>query len=555
MKTKIVFATVLGALLCFAQASYADTLEVSYDVETERINISGSFDDVSKSGLYSIRVLKLSDDSEVYTSVGYASGESFSESVMLPSDCDNTDYYVSVIPYSGSGATSKDKPIFVASPTKKDDILKNVLSNQTDAQAMAQLLRDNLKYLGLNNENCDFFNIDSQRQTTAASRMLQKSFSHEKYGEFLSLLNLSVGIEMLDSAAADTAAIVFEKYEKYFNLTGEVCYPIYTGTDTAVKNQAAVKKAAIELFAQNSITSADAVKKYFNENLLLSAISNIVSYGEITTHIDKYSAAIPFSLATYNATNKHTTANYIASLNRTYTEMSQLEADIIAAYNSQNRPQGGGGPSYGGGGGGGSSSSSSGSGGAFYSPSGEVTPVVSVGSFKDLPNTHWAYDMVEELKKKGIISGDNNGNFNPDSFITREEFAKLIVCAFDFYDETAECNFEDVKGDWSYKYVASLYNKGITSGMSESVFGKGYNITREDMAVLCANAASITADGEADFKDKDTIADYALAKVSALSRAGIIKGFDDNTFRPKNNATRAQAASIIYNLINQEGNA
>ena len=91
--------------------------------------------------------------------------------------------------------------------------------------------------------------------------------------------------------------------------------------------------------------------------------------------------------------------------------------------------------------------------------------------------------------------------------------------------------------------------------MSESVFGKGYNITREDMAVLCANAASITADGEADFKDKDTIADYALAKESALSRAGIIKGFDDNTFRPKNNATRAQAASIIYNLINQEGNA
>ena len=107
------------------------------------------------------------------------------------------------------------------------------------------------------------------------------------------------------------------------------------------------------------------------------------------------------------------------------------------------------------------------------------------------------------FEKHGYATG-----FVPNEFISREEFAKLIVCAFDFYDETAECNFEDVKGDWSYKYVASLYNKGITSGMSESVFGKGYNITREDMAVLCANAASITADGEADFKDKDTIADY-----------------------------------------------
>jgi len=135
MNTKRILALVLCALICFTSV-YADSLNVSYDPETELINIEGSFDDVSKSSMYSIEVKKVLDDSVVYTSIENVNSKNFKTKVMLSSDCEPEEYYVSVMPYSGAGANSKDKPIFVSSSTKKDDILKNVLSNQTDKEVM-----------------------------------------------------------------------------------------------------------------------------------------------------------------------------------------------------------------------------------------------------------------------------------------------------------------------------------------------------------------------------------------------------------------------------------
>ncbi|MBE7038746.1 MAG: S-layer homology domain-containing protein [Ruminococcaceae bacterium] len=544
MNTKRILALVLCALICFTSV-YADSLNVSYDPETELINIEGSFDDVSKSSMYSIEVKKVLDDSVVYTSIENVNSKNFKTKVMLSSDCEPEEYYVSVMPYSGAGANSKDKPIFVSSSTKKDDILKNVLSNQTDKEVMAKLLTDNLKYLGLTKDNCDYFSLGKSDKEKCANLLLNKSFSYEKYSEFYELLNLSLGIRMLDGATKDTATDIFEKYAKYFDIEELVCYPVYSGSDKNIKNQADVKKMAIENFANNDLSDLDKVKKYFNENLLLAAISNVVSYGEIATHIDKYEDAIPFSLSVYNATNKTLTAQYIASLNKKYSNMDTLEDDILAAYTSQT--SGG----SGGSGGGGGSSSKGGSTG-FFAPgaTGNVGLNDTSLSFNDLPKTHWAYNIVENLKQKGIVSGDNNGNFNPDSYITREEFAKMLVSALGFYDENAECGFEDVINHWSYKYVASLYNKKITSGINETSFGKGINITREDMATLCAKAKNLVSeDTLCEFNDADSISDYALSSVIALCKFGAVKGFEDNSFRPKNNATRAEAASIIYNLI------
>lgn len=544
MNTKRILTLVLCALICFTSV-YADSLNVSYDPETELINIEGSFDDVSKSSMYSIEVKKVLDDSVVYTSVENVNSKNFKTKIMLSSDCEPEEYYVSVMPYSGAGANSKDKPIFVSSSTKKDDILKNVLSNQTDKTVMANLLTANLKYLGLTKDNCDYFNLSKEDKEACAYFLLNKSFSYEKYSEFYELLNLSLGIRMLDSATKDTAVDIFEKYVKYFEVENLVCYPIYSGSDKNIKNQANVKKMALENFANNDLSTLDKVKKYFNENLLLAAISNVVSYGEITTHIDKYDDAVPFSLNVYNATNKALTAQYIASLNKKYSSMDALEDDILAAYTKQTSTSSGSG-----GGGGGSSSKGSGTG--FYAPgaTGNVSLNDASLSFNDLPKTHWAYNIVENLKQKGIVSGDNNGNFNPDSYITREEFAKMLVSALGFYDENAECGFEDVINHWSYKYVASLYNKKITSGINETSFGKGINITREDMATLCAKAKNLVSeDTLCEFNDADSISDYALSSVIALCKFGAVKGFEDNSFRPKNNATRAEAASIIYNLI------
>ncbi|UKI35174.1 MAG: hypothetical protein L6V93_13185 [Clostridiales bacterium] len=98
---------------------------------------------------------------------------------------ESDEYYVSVMPYTGDGANSKENPIFhKARQAKKTTFLKNVLSNQTDKSIMAGLLDANLKYFGLNKNNCDYFNLSASSKQAAAERMLNKSYSYDKYGKF-----------------------------------------------------------------------------------------------------------------------------------------------------------------------------------------------------------------------------------------------------------------------------------------------------------------------------------------------------------------------------------
>ena len=74
------------------------------------------------------------------------------------------------------------------------------------------------------------------------------------------------------------------------------------------------------------------------------------------------------------------------------------------------------------------------------------------------------------------------------------------------------------------------------------------------MALMCIRALEAvgkeTASGEsADFSDASQISDYALESVKKMAEMNIINGYDDNSFRPRNNATRAEAAKIISQLI------
>ena len=92
------------------------------------------------------------------------------------------------------------------------------------------------------------------------------------------------------------------------------------------------------------------------------------------------------------------------------------------------------------------------------------------------------------------------------------------------------------------------------NGQSETVFGSGQNITRQDMACIAANAAKmygITFSDESKtlFEDDAQIADYARSSVYALRAGGILNGKENNAFCPTDNATRAEAAKIIYGLL------
>lgn len=176
-------------------------------------------------------------------------------------------------------------------------------------------------------------------------------------------------------------------------------------------------------------------------------------------------------------------------------------------------------------------------------------------SFNDMENAAWASEAVEFLYEKGIVSGVTDTEFEPNAPVTREQFVKLVVSATGVLDETAETEFEDTDGNsWYYKYVASGVKAGFISGISDTEFGTGREITRQDAAVILYRAAktsgvSMEVKSEQSFSDSDEIAEYAKEAVAVLSGMGVINGMDNGVFAPEATCTRAQAAQIIYRLF------
>ncbi|MBC7766000.1 MAG: S-layer homology domain-containing protein [Hyphomonadaceae bacterium] len=184
--------------------------------------------------------------------------------------------------------------------------------------------------------------------------------------------------------------------------------------------------------------------------------------------------------------------------------------------------------------------------------------IIKDSSFGDLPVSHWANTFVMELVQKSIINGVGNNKFNPDGNVTREQFAKLIVEAFNMKDDSAQTTMTDVgKDKWYHVYVASAQKQGIINGIGDNKFGVGNKISRQDMAVMvdrAAKKANITIKATKpvqSFADDNTITAYAKGSVSLMQQAGIINGLGDNRFAPQDFATRAQAAKIIYMVISQ----
>ena len=138
--------------------------------------------------------------------------------------------------------------------------------------------------------------------------------------------------------------------------------------------------------------------------------------------------------------------------------------------------------------------------------------------------------------------------------MTREEFVKLIIVAFQAFNDAASASFEDVLKDrWSYPYIASAVTSGLITGLDETTFNPEGIMTREDMAVIlyraCKRAGLAAQDTAADFTDADEIAEYAKEAVGRLAGQKIINGMGDGTFLPKGTVTRAQAAKAVYELL------
>ena len=167
-------------------------------------------------------------------------------------------------------------------------------------------------------------------------------------------------------------------------------------------------------------------------------------------------------------------------------------------------------------------------------------------SFTDVPTTHWAYPYISYLSKKDVLVGDGNGKFRPEDTVTRAEFIKMIDEIFGL-KRTVETNFTNVP-TWAQPYVARAKAQGfLLDYASGDDFSAG--LTREEAVALIMrylaldSSASFQPSLFSDYYSIDVnYRDYVVLAVND----GIISGYKDGTFRPKNILTRAEALTILY---------
>ena len=194
----------------------------------------------------------------------------------------------------------------------------------------------------------------------------------------------------------------------------------------------------------------------------------------------------------------------------------------------------------------------------IYTEGAGTTPATTV--FTDLGNHAWAEQAIKTLKDKNIINGKTPTEFKPEDTVLREEFAKMImltVLSANVGSATGT-SFADVDASaWYAPYIAAATNSGVINGFSETEFGIGNTIRREDMAVMCYRAIkaagiTLTAEREA-AKFTDGISDYAKEAITVMYAAGLINGYSETEFNANGTATRAEAAMILYNVVQKYG--
>lgn len=171
-------------------------------------------------------------------------------------------------------------------------------------------------------------------------------------------------------------------------------------------------------------------------------------------------------------------------------------------------------------------------------------------NFKDVTDTHWAETYINDLCKKNIISGYSDRTFRPNNTLTRAQFTKIMINSMEYELIFDHQSFPDVpKSDWANPYVEAAIENGLLLKTEVGThFNSNVPITREEMAVMIGRAMELSPVSRPE-KFTDNYQMKRPGVVEAVSEAGILDGYPDGTFKPKNSLTRAQAAKVIYLAI------
>ena len=183
-------------------------------------------------------------------------------------------------------------------------------------------------------------------------------------------------------------------------------------------------------------------------------------------------------------------------------------------------------------------------------------------SFTDTKG-HKNEEAIKRLAQNGIINGKSESVFDPESTMTRAEFATIVVRALGL-ELKEEKVFSDVnENDWFYSFVATAYDCGIIKGVGEGIFNPHGTITRQEAAVMISRASGIlgrvcnielmaSRDILSMYIDYIKTSDWAIKPLAFCISEGIINE-EGLEILPQKKVTRAEIAQMLYNLLERAG--
>lgn len=170
--------------------------------------------------------------------------------------------------------------------------------------------------------------------------------------------------------------------------------------------------------------------------------------------------------------------------------------------------------------------------------------------FSDVPTTHAYFQEINFLLEKGVISPAVKYSVN--DIVTREEVAVMVSKAVGLDGTQTSTKFPDVpKSHPSSGYINSAVEAGIINGYLDGTFGPNQKVTRGHMAAFIARGFKLTQEANVTFKDVAK-GSTAYEPVRKLAYKGITTGYEDGTFKPNENLSRAHISAFIARAMGFE---
>lgn len=176
-----------------------------------------------------------------------------------------------------------------------------------------------------------------------------------------------------------------------------------------------------------------------------------------------------------------------------------------------------------------------------------------VEMFNDIDG-HWGEEYINALAENGVVAGYPDGGFHPNANINRAELVKMALSAAGIQEEAPASNsdfkFNDLDA-WQIPWVYAAWSRDIVAGYNDETFAPSKDVTRAEALKIALLSFDVEVPNTNDeWAFEDTIDHWALSYINKAYLDFIVSGREDGKFYPNDPITRAEAAKIINLLSN-----